>query len=162
MPSPTGAHGFIADGSEDARRKLNLQHRVTKPHAPQTIGPAERFNGRVQHEVLGITIDTHCKLEILLKVSNQAYNMRRQSAYSKVLLRIRLCEVAWRLSPIWQIRASSSPIQGCFLRPSRSSLTPRRSRIQTLTQTIGTQRLHDGKPVQASRCCLMQRRGTRH
>jgi hypothetical protein len=60
----------------------------------QTIGPAERFNGRVQHEGLGISIDSHRKLEVLLKVSNQAYNMRWQCAYSKALLLIRLCKVA--------------------------------------------------------------------
>jgi hypothetical protein len=38
----------------------------------------ERFNGRVQREVLGITIDSHRDLETLLKGFNQAYNRRRQ------------------------------------------------------------------------------------
>ena len=37
-----------------------------------------RFNGRVQREVLGITIYSHRDLETLLKGFNQAYNMRRQ------------------------------------------------------------------------------------
>jgi hypothetical protein len=41
-------------------------------------GRVERFNGRVQREVLGITIDTHRDLETLLKGFNQAYNLRRQ------------------------------------------------------------------------------------
>jgi transposase InsO family protein len=55
-----------------------VEHRTTKPYTPQTNGLAERFNGRVQREVLGITIDTHRDLEKLLKGFNQAYNRRRQ------------------------------------------------------------------------------------
>jgi hypothetical protein len=39
---------------------------------------AERFNGRIQREVLGITIDSHPDLEGLLRGFNQAYNARRQ------------------------------------------------------------------------------------
>jgi transposase InsO family protein len=69
---------FTADGFEDACRKLKVQHRTTKPHTPQTNGLAERFNGRVQREVLGITISSHRDLETLLKGFNQAYNRRRQ------------------------------------------------------------------------------------
>jgi hypothetical protein len=38
----------------------------------------ERFNRRVQREVLGITIYRHHDLETLLKGFNQAYNRRRQ------------------------------------------------------------------------------------
>jgi transposase len=69
---------FTADGFEDACRKLKVEHRTTKPYTPQTNGLAERFNGRVQPEVLGITISSHRDLETLLKGFNQAYNMRRQ------------------------------------------------------------------------------------
>jgi transposase InsO family protein len=69
---------FTADGFEDACRKLKVQHRTTKPYTPQTNGLVERFNGRVQREVLGITIDSHRDLETLLKGFNQAYNRRRQ------------------------------------------------------------------------------------
>src|ERR671910_1571460 len=38
----------------------------------------ERFNGRVQREVLGITIHSHRDLEVLLLGFNRAYNARRQ------------------------------------------------------------------------------------
>ena len=38
----------------------------------------ERFNGRVQREVLGITIASHRDLDTLLRGFNQAYNARRQ------------------------------------------------------------------------------------
>ena len=69
---------FTADGFEEACRKLKVEHRKTRPYTPQTNGLAERFNGRVQREVLGITIDSHRDLETLLKGFNQAYNMRRQ------------------------------------------------------------------------------------
>jgi transposase InsO family protein len=69
---------FTADGFEDACRRLNVQHRTTRPYTPQTNGLVERFNGRVQREVLGITISSHRDLETLLNGFNQAYNMRRQ------------------------------------------------------------------------------------
>ena len=39
---------------------------------------AERFNGRVQREVLGITVASHRDLERLLAGFNAAYNARRQ------------------------------------------------------------------------------------
>ena len=38
----------------------------------------ERFNGRVQREVLGITVASHRDLERLLAGFNQAYTARRQ------------------------------------------------------------------------------------
>ena len=47
---------FTADGFEEACRQLKVEHRTTKPYTPQTNGLVERFNGRVQREVLGITI----------------------------------------------------------------------------------------------------------
>ena len=50
----------------------------SKPYTPQTNGLVERFNGRVQREVLGITIYSHRDLETLLKGFNLAYNRRRQ------------------------------------------------------------------------------------
>ena len=53
-------------------------HRTTRPYTPRTNGMVERFNGRVQREVLGITIYSHRDLETLLKGFNQAYNRRRQ------------------------------------------------------------------------------------
>jgi transposase InsO family protein len=69
---------FTADGFEDACRRLKVVHRTTKPYTPQTNGLMERFNGRVQREVLGVTIYSHQDLETLLKGFNQAYNRRRQ------------------------------------------------------------------------------------
>ena len=69
---------FTADGFEEVCRKLKVQHRITRPCTPQPNSLAERFNGRVQREVLGITISSHRDLEKLLNGFNQAYNMRRQ------------------------------------------------------------------------------------
>jgi transposase InsO family protein len=69
---------FTADGFGEACRQLKLEHRKTKPDTPQTNGLVERFNGRVQRAVLGITIYSHRDLETLLKGFNQAYNRRRQ------------------------------------------------------------------------------------
>ena len=58
--------------------ELGAQYRHTRPYTPQTNGMAERFNGRVESEVLGITIPFHRDLEQLLRGFNAAYNARRQ------------------------------------------------------------------------------------
>jgi transposase InsO family protein len=79
---------FTADGFERACQqracqqracqKLEVIHRTTRPYTPRTNGMVERFNGRVQREVLGITVASHQDLETLLRGFNQAYNARRQ------------------------------------------------------------------------------------
>ncbi len=67
-----------ADGFERACRRLGILHRKTRPYTPRTNGTGERFNGRVQREVLGLTIASHRELERLLVGFNGAYNARRQ------------------------------------------------------------------------------------
>jgi transposase len=69
---------FTADGFEAACQKLGVEHRKTRPYTPKTNGMVERFNGRIQREVLGITVASHRDLETLLHGFNQAYNARRQ------------------------------------------------------------------------------------
>ena len=69
---------FTADGFEAACRTLRVEHRKTRPYTPRTNGMVERFNGRIQREVLGITVASHRDLETLLRGFNQAYNARRQ------------------------------------------------------------------------------------
>jgi transposase InsO family protein len=69
---------FTAEGFEKACRKHGVEHRKTKPYTPRTNGMAERFNGRVQREVLGVTVASHRDLERLLAGFNAAYNARRQ------------------------------------------------------------------------------------
>jgi transposase InsO family protein len=69
---------FTAEGFEKACRKLGVEHRKTRPYTPRTNGMAERFNGRVQREVLGVTVAGHRDLERLLAGFNAAYNARRQ------------------------------------------------------------------------------------
>jgi transposase InsO family protein len=65
---------FTAEGFEQLCRKLGVEHRKTRPYTPRTNGMVERFNGRVQREVLGITVASHGDLERLLA----AYDARRQ------------------------------------------------------------------------------------
>ncbi len=57
---------FVADAFEAACRRLKVEHRTTRPYTPRTNGMVERFTGRVQREVLGITIHSHRDLETLL------------------------------------------------------------------------------------------------
>jgi transposase InsO family protein len=69
---------FTADAFEAACKRHGVAHRMTKPYTPKTFRLVERFNGRVQREVLGITLYSHQDLETLLTGFNVAYNGRRQ------------------------------------------------------------------------------------
>jgi len=69
---------FTADGFERACEVLGVAHRKTRPYTPRTNGMVERFNGRIQREVLGITVASHRDLETLLHGFSRAYNGRRQ------------------------------------------------------------------------------------
>ncbi|WFT82046.1 DDE-type integrase/transposase/recombinase [Methylobacterium sp. CB376] len=69
---------FTADDFEAACRQHTIAHRTTRPYTPRTNGMVERFNGRVQREVLGITLYSHQDLETVLAGFNLAYNGRRQ------------------------------------------------------------------------------------
>src|SRR4051794_22791958 len=69
---------FTAEGFEKRCRELGVEHRKTRPCTPRTNGMVERVNGRVQREVLGITVAGHRDLERLLAGFNQASNARRQ------------------------------------------------------------------------------------
>src|SRR3954452_13365444 len=87
---------FTAEGFEKLCREFGVEHRKTRPYTPRTNGMAERFNGRVQREVLGITVAGHGDLERLLAGFNQAYNARRQRVLGgsspEVIVRERLRE----------------------------------------------------------------------
>jgi transposase len=69
---------FTAEVFEAACREIKVQHRKTRRYTPQANGMVERFNGRMQREVLAITVYSHRDLEMLLQGFNQAYNRRRQ------------------------------------------------------------------------------------
>jgi transposase InsO family protein len=110
-------------------------HRKTKPYTPQTNGLVERFNGRVQREVLGITVYSHRDLETLLKGFNQAYNRRRQrvlkGASPEQIVQRRLVA-----EPKLANSRFKPPDPHASLRLCKSSRLPRRFRIQTLTPLI--------------------------
>jgi transposase InsO family protein len=78
---------FTAEGFETACRRLGVEHRKTQPDTPRTNGMAERFNGRVQREVLGITVAGHGDLERLLAGFSSAYNARRIAVAGEAALR---------------------------------------------------------------------------
>ena len=78
---------FTADAFESACTTNEFRHRKTRPYTPQTNGMVERFNGRVQREVLGITVYSHSDLETLLLGFNVAYNGRRPARPQRPLTR---------------------------------------------------------------------------
>jgi hypothetical protein len=69
---------FTADASEAACGRPGVRHRKMCPYTPKISGMVERFNVRVQREVLGITLYSHADLQIVLHGFNAAYNRRRQ------------------------------------------------------------------------------------
>src|SRR5947208_640012 len=69
---------FTADGSEKLCRELGIEHRKTRPYTPRTNGMVERFDGRAQREVLGVTVAGHRDLERPPAGFDQAYDARRQ------------------------------------------------------------------------------------
>ena len=69
---------FTTGAFSRACAALGAQHRTTRPYTPQTNGMAERFNGRIEREVLTTTVGSHRDLERLLNGYNQAYNARPQ------------------------------------------------------------------------------------
>ena len=73
-------HGscFTADAFEAACERHGVPYRKTRPYSPKTNGMVERFNCRVQREVLGIMLYSHADLEIVLRDFNAAHNDRRQ------------------------------------------------------------------------------------
>ena len=105
---------FTADGFEAACRKLGVTHRKTRPYTPRTNGMVERFNGRIQREVLGITVASHGDLETLLQGFNQAYNARRQRVLKgrspDMLVRERLSAAPARAN-----RSHDPPFDPCIL-----------------------------------------------
>jgi hypothetical protein len=128
---------FTAEGFARACRDLGVEHRETKPATPKTSGMVERFNGRVQREVLGITIHRHRDLERRLAGFNGAYNARRQ----RILLgrppeedvRGRLAQDKRLANPSYQ-----PPADPCVLpRALWWSKLPRRSRNRTLQALRG-------------------------
>ena len=105
---------FTADGFEAACRSLGVEHRKTRPYTPRTNGMVERFNGRVQREVLGITIASHRDLDTLLRGFNQAYNARRQRVLKgrspEMVVHERLQALPTRINP-----SHDPPFDPCIL-----------------------------------------------
>src|SRR3712207_1365937 len=105
---------FTADGFERACEALGVAHRTTRPYTPKTNGMVERFNGRIQREVLGITVASHRDLETLLQGFNRAYNARRQRVLKgrspDMVMRERLSATPDRAN-----RSHDPPLDPCIL-----------------------------------------------
>jgi Integrase core domain len=114
--------GWRIEASRFATKPLKVEHRKvehrkTKPYTPQTNGLVERFNGRVQREVLGIAIYNHRDLEKRLEGFNQAYDMRRQRRAQR-----RLTRSDRATSPCGRARPRQSSLRAS--RPTRLASSP--------------------------------------
>jgi transposase InsO family protein len=123
---------FTAEGFANARRGHGVEHRKTRPYTPRTNGMAERFNGRVQREVLGITVASHRDLERLLAGFNAAYTTRAGSACWTGARPTRSSASAWRETRAPPTPATArAPILASCPTPGSSSSVPRTSRSRT-------------------------------
>lgn len=68
---------LTADAFEAACRRSGVAHRATRLNTPRTDSMVERFNGRVQREVLGITLYRPAVLDIVLAGFSLAVDRRR-------------------------------------------------------------------------------------
>src|SRR3954470_2624321 len=118
-----------ARGFEAACQKLGVEHRKTRPYTPKTNGMVERFNGRIQREVLGITVSSHGDLETLLRGFNHAYNARRQRVLKgqspEMVVHERLSAAPELVNPRYK---PPNGLPSCPT-PSRWSQEPRMSRV---------------------------------
>ena len=107
---------FTAEGFEKLCRARGVEHRKTRPYTPRTNGTVERCNGRVQREVLGLTVASHRDLERLLKGFNAAYNARRQRVLGgrspAQVVRERLRHNESLANPAYRPPADLRPAQG--------------------------------------------------
>src|SRR4051794_5796993 len=124
---------FTAEGFEKRCRELGIEHRKTRPYTPRTNGMVERFNGRVQREVLGITVAGRRDLERLLAGFDQAYDARRRRVLDgrspEEGVRERSAQDGASPIPV----AARRPIRASCPGPCWSSSAPRTSRSQTRT-----------------------------
>jgi transposase InsO family protein len=127
---------FTAEGFEKACRELGVEHRKTRPYTPRTNGMVERFNGRVQREVLGITVASHRDLERLLAGFSSAYNARRQRVLGgrspEEVVRERLRRDTGLANPAYRPPPTRASCPG----PCWSSSSPMTSRSQTPSTTL--------------------------
>src|SRR3954451_6686923 len=77
LPTDRGSR-FTAEGFGRRRREPGVEHREAKPCTPRTNGMVERLNGRVQREVLGITVAGRRDLVRLLAGFDQASDPPRR------------------------------------------------------------------------------------
>ena len=123
---------FTAEGFEKLCRELGIEHRKTRPYTPRTNGMAERFNGRVQREVLGITVAGHRDLERLLAGFNSGLQRPPPARPGRALARGGRPRAAWRRTGASPTPATAHrPIRASCPRPCWSSSAPRTSRSQT-------------------------------
>jgi hypothetical protein len=123
---------FTAEGFERACRALGVEHRETRPYTPRTNGMAERFNGRVQREVLGITVAGHRDLERLLAGRASAYNALSATRVDGRSPEEVVCERLGRTRASPTPATAHHPTLASCPRPCWSSRTPRTSRSQTV------------------------------
>src|SRR4051794_26573064 len=131
---------FTAEGFERRCRELGVEHRKTRPYTPRTDGMVERFNGRVQREVLGITVASHRDLEDCSRVSARPTTPVASASWTAVH--------PTSSSASARRKAKGSPIPATARRPTRASCprrcwssgVPRTSRSQTIRARFGTLR----------------------
>ena len=133
----------LPSGSEGC--SLGVEHRTTRPYTPQTNGLAERFNGRVQREVLGITVYSHLDLEHLLRGFNQAYNARRKRVLKGTppdeVVRQRLKAEPKLVRPHAHLPRSQHPVQTYAHHPSRQGRLTSRQLGEQCARKPGVGRL---------------------
>ena len=124
---------FTADGFERVCEVLGVAHRKTRPYTPRTNGMVVRFNGRIQREVLGITVASHRDLETLLHGFIRPTTPVASACSRADHPRGSCASASAQPQPAPTAITIRRSIPAACPRPFRSSLVPRTSRILTST-----------------------------
>ena len=109
--------------------RAEVEHRKTRPYTPRTNGMVERFNGRVQREVLGITIAQPPRPGEPAAGLQPGLQRPPPARAGRPLARRGRARAARQPSPSWPTRPTEPPSDPCLLPKALLVVARRQGRL---------------------------------